>query len=59
MTGIGPAEDGEVRAIAVRYLGEEAGGQFTSLNGHEGAIHGSGVASNGVLHDRLIDLLRT
>ena len=37
----------------------EAGGQFTSLNGHEGAIHGSGVASNGVLHDRLIDLLRT
>jgi hypothetical protein len=32
VTGIGPAEDGEVRAIAVRYLGEEAGGQFTDQN---------------------------
>jgi PPOX class probable F420-dependent enzyme len=32
VTGIGPAEDAEVRALAVRYLGEEAGNQFTDEN---------------------------
>ena len=32
VTGIGPADDAEVRAIAVRYLGQEAGGQFTDQN---------------------------
>lgn len=32
VTGIGPADDAEVRAIAVRYLGAEAGGQFTDEN---------------------------
>ena len=32
VTGIGPAEDAEVRALAVRYLGEEAGHQFTDEN---------------------------
>ena len=32
VTAIGPADDAEVRAIAVRYLGQEAGGQFTDQN---------------------------
>lgn len=32
VTSIGPADPAEVRAIAVRYLGEEAGGQFTDEN---------------------------
>ncbi len=32
VTGIGPADDATVREIAVRYLGQEAGGQFTDEN---------------------------
>jgi len=36
----------------------EAGGRFTSLDGAEGPGHGSGVATNGVLHDEVLGLLR-
>lgn len=32
VTAIEPARDAEVRAIAVRYLGEQDGGQFTDQN---------------------------
>ncbi len=32
VTGIAPAEDPEVRELAVRYLGQDAGGQFTDQN---------------------------
>lgn len=32
VTGIGPAGDNDVRAIAVRYLGAEAGGLFADQN---------------------------
>ena len=35
----------------------EAGGRFTSLAGTPGAEGGSGVATNGVLHDELLFLL--
>ena len=35
----------------------EAGGRFTDLDGHEGPGHGSGVASNGRIHDDLLALL--
>jgi histidinol phosphatase-like enzyme (inositol monophosphatase family) len=35
----------------------EAGGRFTSLGGAEGAQHGSGVATNGLVHDELLGLL--
>jgi histidinol-phosphatase len=35
----------------------EAGGRFTSLAGAEGAQHGSGVATNGLVHDELLGLL--
>jgi histidinol-phosphatase len=35
----------------------EAGGRFTSVDGAEGAGHGSGVASNGLIHDELLGLL--
>jgi histidinol phosphatase-like enzyme (inositol monophosphatase family) len=36
----------------------EAGGRFTSLDGTEGAAGGSGVATNGAVHDDLLKLLR-
>lgn len=36
----------------------EAGGRFTSLSGEAGAHLGSGLATNGLLHDQLIELLR-
>ena len=32
VTGIAPADDAEVRELAVRYLGQQAGGQFTEQN---------------------------
>jgi PPOX class probable F420-dependent enzyme len=32
VTSIGPANDADVRPLAVRYLGEEAGNQFTDEN---------------------------
>jgi histidinol-phosphatase len=35
----------------------EAGGRFTSIAGAGGAGHGSGVASNGLIHDELLALL--
>jgi histidinol-phosphatase len=36
----------------------EAGGRFTSLDGRPGAAGGSGIATNGVVHDDLVALLR-
>lgn len=36
----------------------EAGGRFSDLHGGPHAGHGSGLATNGVLHDELLDLLR-
>ena len=36
----------------------EAGGRFTSLDGTAGAAGGSGIASNGLVHDKLLALLR-
>jgi len=32
VTDISPATDAEVRQVAIRYLGEEAGNQFTDAN---------------------------
>jgi len=32
VTGIAPAEDAQVRELAVRYLGQQAGGQFAEQN---------------------------
>jgi histidinol-phosphatase len=37
----------------------EAGGRFTSVAGEPGAAGGSGVATNGAVHDDLLALLRT
>jgi histidinol phosphatase-like enzyme (inositol monophosphatase family) len=37
----------------------EAGGRFTSYDGQEGPGHGSGVATNGLVHDEVLDLVRT
>ena len=36
----------------------EAGGRFTSLDGAPGAAGGSGIATNGLLHDELLGVLR-
>jgi histidinol phosphatase-like enzyme (inositol monophosphatase family) len=38
---------------------EEAGGRFTGLDGQDGPGHGGGIATNGHLHDALLDLFRT
>ena len=35
----------------------EAGGRFGSLDGAEGPGHGSGIASNGLIHDELLSHL--
>ncbi len=37
----------------------EAGGRFTSLDGAPGAAGGSGLATNGLVHDELLALLRS
>jgi histidinol-phosphatase len=42
---------------AVRCIVEAAGGRFTSLDGAEGAGHGSALASNGLLHGQLLELI--
>ncbi|HEY9423483.1 MAG TPA: histidinol-phosphatase [Microterricola sp.] len=37
---------------------EEAGGRFTSVTGEPGPWHGNALASNGLLHDAVLDALR-
>lgn len=37
---------------------EEAGGRFTSVAGEPGPWHGNSLASNGLLHDAVLELLR-
>jgi histidinol-phosphatase len=37
---------------------EQAGGRFTSLDGDPGPWHGSALATNGALHDQVVDALR-
>lgn len=37
---------------------EEAGGRFTSITGEPGPWHGSSLATNGRLHDAVLDVLR-
>ena len=36
---------------------QEAGGRFTSIDGEEGPWHGSAIATNGLLHDRVVAAL--
>ena len=38
---------------------EEAGGRFTSITGEPGPWHGSSLATNGLLHDTVLDALVT
>ncbi|MCP3913193.1 MAG: hypothetical protein GY713_19860 [Actinomycetia bacterium] len=42
---------------AMPVIINEAGGQFTSVDGRPGPRHGSGLASNGILHDELVAVL--
>jgi histidinol-phosphatase len=43
---------------AVSIVVEEAGGRFTSISGVEGPGAGSGLASNGLLHDAALAFIR-
>jgi histidinol-phosphatase len=43
---------------AVQLVVEEAGGRFTALDGQARADRGSGVSSNGLLHDAVLEALR-
>jgi len=43
---------------AVRVIVEEAGGRFTTLGGEPRADGGSGVSTNGKLHDAVLEALR-
>jgi histidinol-phosphatase len=36
----------------------EAGGRFTDLTGQPGLAGGSGLATNGLIHDEVLSLLR-
>ena len=47
----------DLAALAV--LVEEAGGRFTDLSGRRGPAGGSGLATNGPLHDQVLRLLGT
>ncbi|RZS59394.1 histidinol-phosphatase [Microcella putealis] len=42
---------------ALQPIIEEAGGRFTSVDGDEGPWHGSALATNGLLHDAVLDLV--
>ena len=37
---------------------QEAGGRFTDMHGEEGIERGTGLATNGLVHDELLALLR-
>jgi len=43
---------------AVQIIVEEAGGRFTALDGQPRADRGSGISSNGALHDQVLVALR-
>ena len=42
---------------AIVPIVEEAGGRFTSVTGEPGPWHGSALATNGLLHDAVLDVL--
>ncbi len=46
----------DVAGVAI--IVTEAGGRFTGVNGVDGPAQGSGISSNGVLHDAVLDALR-
>lgn len=43
---------------ALQPIIEEAGGRFTSVDGEDGPWHGSALATNGLLHDEALALVR-
>jgi histidinol-phosphatase len=44
---------------AVSIIVQEAGGRFTSVDGDPGPAAGSGLATNGLVHEAVLDLLRS
>ena len=48
----------EIYDMAALYpVVTEAGGLFTGLDGHDGVLHGNAVATNGLLHDAVLERL--
>ena len=43
---------------AVQVIVEEAGGRFSTLSGESTADGGSGVSTNGLIHDRVLEMLQ-
>ena len=43
---------------AVQVIVEEAGGRFSTLSGEPTADGGSGVSTNGLIHDRVLEMLQ-
>jgi histidinol-phosphatase len=43
---------------ALQPIIEEAGGRFTSVDGQAGPWHGSALATNGFLHDEVLQVLQ-
>ena len=44
---------------ALEPIVREAGGRFTSLDGEDGPWHGSALATNGLLHDEMLQVVAT
>ena len=43
---------------ALDIIVREAGGRFTSIDGEPGPYHGNALATNGLLHDTVLERLR-
>ena len=43
---------------ALDIMVREAGGRFTSIDGEPGPYHGNALATNGLLHDIVLERLR-
>ena len=44
---------------AIKIIIEEAGGRFTDFNGVATIYGGDAIASNGLVHDEILELLRS
>ena len=56
---VGEFDVKEYDLAALVPIVEEAGGRFTSIDGEPGHAHGSALATNGLLHDRVLAAIAT
>jgi histidinol-phosphatase len=56
---VGEFDVKEYDLAALVPIVEEAGGRFTSIDGAPGHAHGSALATNGLLHERVLDTIAT